>query len=158
MKNEGTVPSAESTGSWFYGLTRVVASKPRRSNKAFFVPVDEVFLEAMSRRPSAAEVESSVSSVVMVQPSSSDNSSASDEEELDLKITQKLMDLERHYFEKHQQEEQDKQFALQLQREMDKQDKLQESKEDRCLRPRQNLNQPPPDFSLSKENSTDKDL
>ncbi|XP_050996943.1 E3 ubiquitin-protein ligase RNF168-like [Acomys russatus] len=43
----------------------------------------------------------------------------SDEEETQFFITQKMIDLENMYFEKHQQEEQDRLFALELQRALD---------------------------------------
>ncbi|XP_041911860.1 E3 ubiquitin-protein ligase RNF168 isoform X2 [Arvicola amphibius] len=45
---------------------------------------------------------------------------SSDEEETEVNFTQKLIDLERMLFERHKQEEQDRLLALQLQKEVDK--------------------------------------
>ncbi|XP_036031480.1 E3 ubiquitin-protein ligase RNF168-like [Onychomys torridus] len=49
--------------------------------------------------------------------------SSSDEDEVQVLITKKLIDLENQYFEKHQQEEQDRLFALELQKAFDEEGK-----------------------------------
>ncbi|KAM4888540.1 E3 ubiquitin-protein ligase RNF168 isoform 1-T2 [Thomomys bottae] len=46
--------------------------------------------------------------------------SSSDQEETEKNLTQKLIDMERVFFERHKQEEQDRLLALQLQKEVDK--------------------------------------
>lgn len=53
---------------------------------------------------------------------------SSDQEETEVNFTQKLIDLERMLFERHKQEEQDRLLALQLQREVDREQVLNRQK------------------------------
>ncbi|XP_040599882.1 E3 ubiquitin-protein ligase RNF168-like [Mesocricetus auratus] len=73
--------------------------------------------------------------------------SSADEDETQLLITKRLLDLENMYFEKHQQEEQDRQFALELQRVLDE--------EGRAMRSEKSASEHP-DISAKGENSKKK--
>lgn len=72
--------------------------------------------------------------------------SSSDEVETQLLITKRLIDLENMYFEKHQQEKQDRLFALELQRMLDEEERGMRSGKSACS----------PDTSAKGESSKDK--
>ncbi|XP_025731852.1 E3 ubiquitin-protein ligase RNF168 isoform X1 [Callorhinus ursinus] len=82
---------------------------------------------------------------------------SSDQEETEINFTQKLIDLERLLFERHKQEEQDRLLALQLQKEVDKEQKKPNrqkgSPDEYHLRPTSS----PPDKLLNGQRKNSKD-
>ncbi|XP_028729107.1 E3 ubiquitin-protein ligase RNF168-like [Peromyscus leucopus] len=83
--------------------------------------------------------------------------SSSDEDEMQVLITKKLIDLENLYFEKHQQEEQDRLFALELQKAFDEEGKKMWSEKVPKNNP-YHYDSSPPDTSAKGEGSKDKDI
>ncbi|XP_059247174.1 E3 ubiquitin-protein ligase RNF168 isoform X2 [Mustela nigripes] len=82
---------------------------------------------------------------------------SSDQEEAEINFTQKLIDLERLLFERHKQEEEDRLLALQLQKEVDKEQKKPNrqkgSPDEYHLRPTSS----PPDRLLNRQRKNSKD-
>ncbi|KAF0879107.1 E3 ubiquitin-protein ligase RNF168 [Crocuta crocuta] len=82
---------------------------------------------------------------------------SSDQEETEINFTQKLIDLERLLFERHKQEEQDRLLAVQLQKEVDKEqmkpNRQKGSPDEYQLRPTSS----PPDKLLSGQRKNSKD-
>ncbi|XP_045668562.1 E3 ubiquitin-protein ligase RNF168 isoform X1 [Ursus americanus] len=82
---------------------------------------------------------------------------SSDQEETEISFTQKLIDLERLLFERHKQEEQDRLLALELQKEVDKEQKKPNrqkgSPDEYHLRPTSS----PPDKLLNRQRKNSKD-
>ncbi|KAF3827453.1 hypothetical protein GH733_002939 [Mirounga leonina] len=82
---------------------------------------------------------------------------SSDQEETEINFTQKLIDLEHLLFERHKQEEQDRLLALQLQKEVDKEQKKPNrqkgSPDEYHLRPTSS----PPDKLLNGQSKNSKD-
>lgn len=82
---------------------------------------------------------------------------SSDQEETEISFTQKLIDLEHLLFERHKQEEQDRLLALELQKEVDKEQKKPNrqkgSPDEYHLRPTSS----PPDKLLNRQRKNSKD-
>ncbi|VFV31955.1 e3 ubiquitin-protein ligase rnf168 [Lynx pardinus] len=82
---------------------------------------------------------------------------SSDQEETEINFTQKLIDLERLLFERHKQEEQDRLLALQLQKQVDKEqmkpNRQKGSPDEYLLRPTSS----PPDKLLNGQRKNSKD-
>ncbi|XP_052599957.1 E3 ubiquitin-protein ligase RNF168-like [Peromyscus californicus insignis] len=83
--------------------------------------------------------------------------SSSDEDEIQVLITKKLIDLENLYFEKHQQEEQDRLFALELQKAFDEEGKEMWGEKFPKNNPH-HYDASHPDTSAKGEGSKDKDI
>nr|XP_055172474.1 E3 ubiquitin-protein ligase RNF168 isoform X2 [Nyctereutes procyonoides] len=106
------------SGCTISGMTQIIGSNTvETENEESCLPISK---DISKRKKQESLSEASRDPCVSAKRRKKFPKASSDQEETEINFTQKLIDLERLLFERHKQEEQDRLLALQLQKEVDK--------------------------------------